>query len=161
MFILVSLFLIFNAFMYRLRFSLRVPTGSTTELSHKGQQFLAHMFERHDKDKDHALSPAELEDLFSACPTPAWGSNVSSVVATNEKGWITYQGYMCQWALMTLVDLPRAFEYFAYLGYNIYENESQLSAVQGREPLFVFTLFVIVHYFSNKREKVGFSEETI
>jgi len=38
---------------------------------------------------------------------------------------------MCQWALMALVDLPRVFEYLAYLGYNIYENESQLSAITG------------------------------
>lgn len=32
---------------------------------------------------------------------------------------------------MALVDLPRVFEYLAYLGYNIYENESQLSAITG------------------------------
>lgn len=38
---------------------------------------------------------------------------------------------MCQWALMTLVDVARTFEYLAYLGYNVYEGESQLSAVQG------------------------------
>lgn len=110
---------------------MKVPTGSTTELSHKGHQFLTHIFERHDKDKDNALSPAEIEELFSACPTPAWGQDVASVVPTNDKGWITYQGYICQWALMTLIDLPRTFEYLAYLGYNIYENESQVTAVQG------------------------------
>lgn len=57
------------------------------------------------------------------------------MVPTNEHGWITYQGYMCQWALMTLVDLPRTFEYLAYLGYNVYENESQLSAVVGKKKL--------------------------
>ncbi|XP_071057642.1 mitochondrial Rho GTPase isoform X2 [Onthophagus taurus] len=109
---------------------LKVPSGSTTELSHKGQQFLTHMFERFDKDRDRALSPSEFDELFSTCPTPPWGPDISSMVPTNEKGWITYQGYMCQWALMTLIDLPRTFEYLAYLGYNIYENESQVSAVQ-------------------------------
>ncbi|XP_018570629.1 mitochondrial Rho GTPase isoform X2 [Anoplophora glabripennis] len=110
--------------------SLKVPSGCTTELSHKGQQFLTHIFERFDKDRDRALSPAEFDELFSTCPTPAWGPDVSAMVPTNEKGWITLQGYMCQWALMTLVDLPRTFEYLAYLGYNIYENESQVTAVQ-------------------------------
>ncbi|KAJ8928244.1 hypothetical protein NQ314_019194 [Rhamnusium bicolor] len=111
-------------------FSLKVPSGSTTELSHRGQQFLTHIFERYDKDRDKALSPMEFDELFSTCPTPAWGPDVSAMVPTNDKGWITYQGYMCQWALMTLVDLPRTFEYLAYLGYNIYENENQTTAVQ-------------------------------
>ncbi|XP_049823573.1 mitochondrial Rho GTPase isoform X1 [Aethina tumida] len=109
--------------------TLKVPNGCTTELSHKGQQFLTHLFERHDRDRDGALSPAEFEEMFSTCPTPAWPPDVSAMVPTNEKGWITYQGYMCQWSLMTLVDLPRTFEYLAYLGYNIYENENQTSAV--------------------------------
>lgn len=116
------------------QYSLKVPSGSTTELSHRGQQFLTHLFERFAKDRDHALSPTEFEELFSTCPTPAWGPDVSAMVPTNEKGWITYQGYMCQWALMTLTDLPRTFEYLAYLGYNIYENESQTTAVQGKTP---------------------------
>lgn len=110
---------------------MKVPSGCTTELSHKGHQFLTHIFERYDKDRDHALSPSEYEELFSTCPTPAWPPDVSAMVPSNDKGWITYQGYICQWALMTLVDLPRTFEYLAYLGYNIYENESQLTAVQG------------------------------
>lgn len=112
--------------------NLKVPSGCTTELSHKGQQFLTHIFERYDKDRDHALSPNEFEELFSTCPTPAWGPDVGSMVQTNDKGWITYQGYMCLWALMTLVDLPRTFEYLAYLGYNIYENEIQTTAVHGK-----------------------------
>lgn len=133
--------------------SLKVPSGSTTELSHKGQQFLTHIFERYDKDRDHALSPAEFEELFSTCPTPAWGPDVSAMVPTNEKGWITYQGYMCQWALMTLVDLPRTFEYLAYLGYNIYENESQLSAVVGKKKRVFFNHKCYNNCFSDKRKK--------
>lgn len=109
--------------------SIKVPSGCTTELSYKGQQFLTHIFERFDKDRDKALSLVEYEELFSTCPTPAWPADVSAMVQTNEYGWITYQGYMCQWALMTLVDLPRTLEYLAYMGYNIYENESQISAI--------------------------------
>lgn len=124
-----------------LRNSLKVPSGSTTELSHRGQQFLTHLFERFDKDRDHALSPTEFEELFSTCPTPAWGPDVSAMVPTNEKGWITYQGYICQWALMTLTDLPRTFEYLAYLGYNIYENDTQTTSVQGK--LFYLKLIII------------------
>ncbi|XP_017781460.1 PREDICTED: mitochondrial Rho GTPase isoform X2 [Nicrophorus vespilloides] len=110
--------------------TIKIIGGCSTELSHRGQQFLTHIFERHDKDRDQALSPTEFEELFSTCPTPPWGPDVSDMVPTNDKGWITYQGYMCQWALMTLTDLPRTFEYLAYLGYNIYENDSQVTAVQ-------------------------------
>lgn len=32
---------------------------------------------------------------------------------------------------MALTELPRTLEYLAYLGYNIYENENQLTAIQG------------------------------
>ncbi|CAG9862173.1 unnamed protein product [Phyllotreta striolata] len=110
--------------------SLKVLPGCTTELSYRGQQFLAHLFERYDKDRDKCLSPEEYEELFSTCPTPAWPLDVSSTVSTNDKGWITYQGFMCKWALMTLTDLARTFEYLAYLGYNVYENDSQVTAVQ-------------------------------
>ncbi|XP_044755755.1 mitochondrial Rho GTPase isoform X2 [Coccinella septempunctata] len=109
---------------------LRIPSGCTTELSHRGQHFLTHLFERFDKDKDLSLSPTELEEMFSTCPTPAWPPDVSSLVPTNENGWITFQGYLCQWALMTLLDVPKTFEYLAYLGYNIYENDCQTTAVQ-------------------------------
>lgn len=115
---------------------LRIPSGCTAELSHRGQHFLTHLFERFDKDKDKTLSPTELEEMFSTCPTPAWPPDVSSLVPTNEKGWITFQGYLCQWALMTLLDLPKTLEYLAYLGYNIYENDSQVTAVQG--DLFIY-----------------------
>ncbi|KAK9890923.1 hypothetical protein WA026_012264 [Henosepilachna vigintioctopunctata] len=110
--------------------TLRVPSGCTTELSHRGQHFLTHLFQRFDKDKDMSLSPTEFEEMFSTCPTPPWPADVGEIVPTNEKGWISFQGYICQWALMTLVDLPKTFEYLAYLGYNIYENDSQVTAVQ-------------------------------
>lgn len=44
---------------------------------------------------------------------------------------MTLQGWMCRWTLMTLIELPRTLEYLAYLGFNIYENESQTSAILG------------------------------
>lgn len=63
-----------------------MPSGCTTELSYRGQQFLTHIFERYDKDRDKALSPAEYEELFSTCATPAWPPDVTAMVQTNEKG---------------------------------------------------------------------------
>ncbi|XP_057325248.1 mitochondrial Rho GTPase isoform X1 [Microplitis mediator] len=108
---------------------LKVPQGCTTELSHKGQEFLTILFMQHDRDRDGALSPSEMESLFSRCVTPPWGDEFKYTVATNEKGWITYQGYMCQWALITLTNVRKTLEYMAYLGYNIFNDECQTSAV--------------------------------
>ncbi|XP_032672993.1 mitochondrial Rho GTPase isoform X2 [Odontomachus brunneus] len=108
---------------------LKVPLGCTSELSHKGQEFLTLLFMQHDRDRDGALSPIEMESLFSRCHVPPWGDEYKYTVPTNEKGWITFQGYMCQWALLTLTNVRKTLEYMAYLGYNMYNNECQTSAV--------------------------------
>lgn len=65
--------------------ALKVPSGCTTELSHKGQQFFSALFDRHDRDRDGALSPKEVEELFSTCPTPAWGEDFHRNVPTTKK----------------------------------------------------------------------------
>ncbi|XP_043264752.1 mitochondrial Rho GTPase isoform X1 [Colletes gigas] len=108
---------------------LKVPVGCTTELSHKGQEFLTLLFMQHDRDRDGALSPPEMESLFSRCLSPPWSDEYKYTVPTNEKGWMTFQGYMCQWALLTLTNVRKALEYMAYLGYNMYNNECQTNAV--------------------------------
>lgn len=70
---------------------------------------------------------------------------------------------MCQWALMALVDLPRVFEYLAYLGYNIYENESQLTAITGNLSAKQKILVTLngLQYFSNTRKETGLGKEAI
>ncbi|XP_076169403.1 mitochondrial Rho GTPase isoform X1 [Ptiloglossa arizonensis] len=108
---------------------LKVPVGCTTELSHKGQEFLTLLFMQHDRDRDGALSPPEMESLFSRCLSPPWSDEYKYTVPTNEKGWITFQGYMCQWALLTLINVRKTLEYMAYLGYNMYTNECQTTAI--------------------------------
>lgn len=112
-----------------LRPNIKVPPGSSTELSHRGQQFLAQIFERSDRDRDSALSPEEFRGLFSACPAPPWMTDIKRTVPTNENGYLTLNGWICRWTLMTLVDLPKTLEYLAYLGFNVHENESQLAAI--------------------------------
>ncbi|XP_018340566.1 PREDICTED: mitochondrial Rho GTPase isoform X2 [Trachymyrmex septentrionalis] len=109
--------------------SLKIPSGCSTELSHKGQEFLTLLFMQHDRDRDGALSPLEMESLFSRCLFPPWGDEYKYTVATNEKGWITFQGYMCQWTLLTLTNVRKTLEYMAYLGYNMYHNECQTSSI--------------------------------
>uniref|UniRef100_A0A8C9VTL3 Mitochondrial Rho GTPase n=1 Tax=Scleropages formosus TaxID=113540 RepID=A0A8C9VTL3_SCLFO len=63
---------------------LRVPVDCTTELNHLGHQFLQMLFEKYDEDKDQALSPAELKNLFSVFPYMPWGTDLSGNVSTVE-----------------------------------------------------------------------------
>ena len=107
----------------------KIPPGSSTELSHRGQQFLISLFERSDRDNDGALSPEEFRVVFSTCPMPPFSTDITRTVPTNENGWPTLHGWMCRWTLMTLVDSNKTMEYLAYLGYNVHENESQISAI--------------------------------
>lgn len=75
---------------------IKIPPGSSTELSHRGQQFLMSLFERSDKDNDGALSPEEFKRVFSACPSPPFSSDIKRTVPTNEKGWPTQHGESMQ-----------------------------------------------------------------
>ncbi|XP_013394373.1 mitochondrial Rho GTPase 1-A isoform X3 [Lingula anatina] len=105
-----------------------VPYGCSTELTHEGYQFLTTLFDRFDEDKDGHLSPTELQSLFGTCPSMPWGPDVNNAVCTNAQGWISLQGYLAQWTLTTLLDVPRTLENLAYLGY-MYEHDTQLSAI--------------------------------
>ncbi|XP_051490557.1 mitochondrial Rho GTPase 1 isoform X3 [Apus apus] len=109
---------------------LRIPADCTTELNHHAYLFLQSIFDKHDLDRDCALSPDELKDLFKVFPYMPWGPDVNNTVCTNERGWITYQGFLSQWTLTTYLDVQRCLEYLGYLGYSILaEEESQASAI--------------------------------
>ncbi|XP_061233139.1 mitochondrial Rho GTPase 1 isoform X2 [Neopsephotus bourkii] len=109
---------------------LKIPQDCTTELNHHAYLFLQSIFDKHDLDRDCALSPDELKDLFKVFPYMPWGPDVNNTVCTNERGWITYQGFLSQWTLTTYLDVQRCLEYLGYLGYSILaEQESQASAI--------------------------------
>ncbi|KAL9914241.1 mitochondrial Rho GTPase isoform X3 [Glossina fuscipes] len=114
-----------------LRPSLKIPPGSSTELSHRGQQFLVALFERYDKDVDGALSPEEHRMIFSTCPSTPWSysTDIRKSCPVNENGWVTLHGWLCRWTLMTLLDVTKTMEYLAYLGFNVHENDTQLAAI--------------------------------
>uniref|UniRef100_A0A8C5EQC2 Mitochondrial Rho GTPase n=1 Tax=Gouania willdenowi TaxID=441366 RepID=A0A8C5EQC2_GOUWI len=109
---------------------LKVPPNCTTELNHNASLFLQSIFDKHDKDRDSALSPVELGYLFEVFPYTPWGPDVYNTVCTNDQGWITYQGYLSQWTLTTYLDVHRCLEYLGYLGYSIIaEQESQAAGI--------------------------------
>ncbi|XP_076871547.1 mitochondrial Rho GTPase 1b isoform X2 [Brachyhypopomus gauderio] len=109
---------------------LKIPPDCSTELNHNASLFLQGVFEKHDKDRDTALSSEEVKDLFDVFPYMPWGPDVNNTVCTNELGWITYQGFLSQWTLTTYLDVQRCLEYLGYLGYSIVaEQESQAVAI--------------------------------
>uniref|UniRef100_A0AAQ5ZH39 Mitochondrial Rho GTPase n=1 Tax=Amphiprion ocellaris TaxID=80972 RepID=A0AAQ5ZH39_AMPOC len=79
---------------------LRVPVGCTTELNHLGHQFLQRLFDKYDEDKDSALSPAELRNLFCVCPYMPWGAEVYMTVPTTDEGYIS--NHVCMLCLHSL-----------------------------------------------------------
>jgi hypothetical protein len=70
---------------FMIDFRLRVPPGCNTEFSASGWEFLAQLFEQHDKDKDGALNTQELASLFSPCSIMPWGQNLKYSVPTNTQ----------------------------------------------------------------------------
>ncbi|CAI5449345.1 unnamed protein product [Caenorhabditis angaria] len=96
-----------------------VPIGSSTELSPEGVQFVSALFEKYDEDKDGCLSPSELQNLFSVCPAPVITKDTILALETNQRGWLTYNGYMAYWNMTTLINVTQAMEQMAYLGFPV------------------------------------------
>lgn len=79
---------------------LEVPEGCSTELTPSGYKFFTDMFNRFDQDRDGALSPFEIENLFSLSPSiPIWFSQevIVNSVQTNDKGYITLPSFLALW----------------------------------------------------------------
>ncbi|KAL0617188.1 Mitochondrial Rho GTPase 2 [Plecturocebus cupreus] len=108
---------------------LHVPPGCSTELSHLGYQFVQRVFEKHDQDRDGALSPVELQSLFSVFPAAPWGPELPRTVRT-EADRLPLHGYLCQWTLVTYLDVRSCLGHLGYLGYpTLCEQDSQTRAI--------------------------------
>ncbi|XP_066239122.1 mitochondrial Rho GTPase 2 isoform X4 [Saccopteryx leptura] len=108
---------------------LHVPAGCSTELNHFGYQFVQRVFEKHDQDHDGALSLVELQELFSVFPAAPWGPQLLREVRT-EAGRLTLHGYLCQWTLVTYLDVQHCLEHLGYLGYpTLCKQDSQAHAI--------------------------------
>nr|XP_033818923.1 mitochondrial Rho GTPase 2 isoform X1 [Geotrypetes seraphini] len=109
---------------------LRVRHNCSTELNHYGYQFLQRIFEKHDLDRDGALSPSELQSLFSVFPYTPWGPELYRTVCTSDNGLLSLHGYLCQWTLVAYLDVHHCLEYLGYLGYPILtDQDSQTQAI--------------------------------
>uniref|UniRef100_A0A8C7BKW4 Mitochondrial Rho GTPase n=1 Tax=Neovison vison TaxID=452646 RepID=A0A8C7BKW4_NEOVI len=111
---------------------LHVPPGCSTELNHFGYQFVQRVFEKHDRDRDGCLSPAELDSFFSVFPATPWGPQLPLEVCT-EAGRLSLHGYLCQWTLVAYMDVRRCLEHLGYLGYpTLFTREKRLDQEKGQ-----------------------------
>ncbi|GAA6037463.1 hypothetical protein JCM8097_008200 [Rhodosporidiobolus ruineniae] len=100
-----------------------IPSDCTAELSPRGYQFFTDIFESFDQDRDGALSPSELANLFSTAPGNPWltGGWPETTITTRspdgEDGAVTLQGWLAQWSMTTLLEPRVTLSYLAYLGY--------------------------------------------
>ena len=107
-----------------LRPEFEIPLGCSTELSILGIQFLTTLFNKYDKDQDELLSPIELQNLFSYCPyIPVYFTkeSIQSYIKTEEKNYLSLEGFLSLWTLMTLIDAKLTLgNYFILLKFKIF-----------------------------------------
>ncbi|KAI3773084.1 hypothetical protein L6452_04282 [Arctium lappa] len=89
------------------------------ELTREAVDFLKGIFNLFDSNHDRALQDSELDELFSTAPESPWNdAPYKDAVETTELGDLKLSAFLCQWALMTLLDPSQSLAYLIYLGYN-------------------------------------------
>ncbi|XP_064951042.1 mitochondrial Rho GTPase 1-like isoform X3 [Musa acuminata AAA Group] len=68
--------------------------------------------------QDGALRPAELDDLFSTAPESPWSeAPYKDAAEKNVLGGLSLEGFLSEWALMTLQDPAASLANLIYIGY--------------------------------------------
>ncbi|KAG4302983.1 hypothetical protein PCK1_000649 [Pneumocystis canis] len=109
-----------------------VGSNQSVELSPLGCRFLIDYFSLMDKDNDGALNSDELNALFA--PTPGlpklWVlSSFPESTVQNEMGYVTYNGWLAQWSMTTLLDYSTTLSYLAYMGFESSGKEGAIDAL--------------------------------
>ncbi|KAK6937516.1 EF hand associated, type-2 [Dillenia turbinata] len=95
----------------------RAPDQSV-EMTHDTVEFLRGVFSLFDIDNDGALRRSELDDLFSTAPESPWDeAPYKGAGEENALGGISLNGFLSEWALMTLLDPSRSLANLIYVGY--------------------------------------------
>ncbi|KAH9689207.1 mitochondrial Rho GTPase 1 [Citrus sinensis] len=98
----------------------RAPDQSV-ELTNEAIDFLKGIFELFDADDDNSLRPIEVEDLFSTAPecngVPWDEAPYKDAAEKTALGGLSLDGFLSEWALMTLLDPARSVENLIYIGY--------------------------------------------
>ncbi|XP_076929712.1 mitochondrial Rho GTPase 1-like [Bidens hawaiensis] len=95
----------------------RTPDQSV-ELTSEAVEFLRGVFTLFDSDGDGALNAHELEDLFSTAPESPWSeAPYANAAEKNALGGLSLDGFLSEWAFMTLLDPVLSVENLIYIGY--------------------------------------------
>ncbi|KAF5769454.1 putative small GTPase, EF-hand domain pair, P-loop containing nucleoside triphosphate hydrolase [Helianthus annuus] len=95
----------------------RTPDQSV-ELTSEAVEFLRGVFTLFDSDGDGALNAHELEDLFSTAPESPWNeAPYASAAEKNALGGLSLDGFLSEWAFMTVLDPVLSVENLIYIGY--------------------------------------------
>ncbi|KAK9919810.1 hypothetical protein M0R45_028387 [Rubus argutus] len=95
----------------------RTPDQSV-ELTNEAIDFLSATFNLFDNDGDGALRPRELEELFSTAPASPFSEvPYKDAEERNAFGGLSLDGFLSQWALMTLLNPASTMENLIYIGY--------------------------------------------
>uniref|UniRef100_A0A1U8QAI4 Mitochondrial Rho GTPase 1-like isoform X3 n=1 Tax=Nelumbo nucifera TaxID=4432 RepID=A0A1U8QAI4_NELNU len=95
----------------------RAPDQSV-ELTNEAVDFLKGIFTLFDIDGDGALRPVELDDLFSTAPESPWNeAPYKDAAGKTALDGLSFDGFLSQWALMTLLDPARTLSNLIYIGY--------------------------------------------
>ncbi|KAG2405798.1 hypothetical protein LR48_Vigan902s000200 [Vigna angularis] len=91
----------------------------SVELTGEAVEFLNGIFRLLDSDKDRALRPAEIDKLFCTAPESPWNDGpYKDSAEMNDMGYISLNGFLSQWTLMTLLDPPCSLANLIYIGYS-------------------------------------------
>ncbi|XP_022634798.1 mitochondrial Rho GTPase 2 [Vigna radiata var. radiata] len=91
----------------------------SVELTGEAVEFLNGIFRLLDSDKDRALRPAEIDKLFCTAPESPWNdAPYKDSAEMNDMGYISLNGFLSQWTLMTLLDPPCSLANLIYIGYS-------------------------------------------
>ncbi|GKD39802.1 mitochondrial Rho GTPase 1-like protein, partial [Tanacetum coccineum] len=95
----------------------RTPHQSV-ELTSEVLDFLRGVFITFDVDGDGALNEQELEDVFSTAPESPWSeAPYANAAETDILGGLSFDGFLSQWALMTLLNPILSVQNLVYIGY--------------------------------------------
>ncbi|XP_061358130.1 mitochondrial Rho GTPase 2-like isoform X2 [Gastrolobium bilobum] len=102
-----------------LPFPSKQASDQSVELTSQAIEFLNGIFRLLDTDKDRALRPAEVDKLFDAAPESPWNdAPYKDAAEKTDMGYISLNGFLSQWALMTLLDPPNSLANLIYIGYS-------------------------------------------
>ncbi|WOH09180.1 hypothetical protein DCAR_0728635 [Daucus carota subsp. sativus] len=95
----------------------KIP-DQTVELTDEAIDFLKETFATYDTDSDGSLRTVELEDIFSTAPESPWSeAPYEDAVERTALGGLSLDGFLSEWALMTVRDPIYSVENLIYIGY--------------------------------------------